>query len=199
MIEHLESNGGLTLVKRPAQRSGASSPLTRDDLRVDKDCETFMNLVDDHGATVLATLRRLCGNPHDADDLFQDVALRVWRNLESRPILRNPRAWLLTIAYRAYIDHQNARPCHAALRKNDEALARGGPERDPVAIAERAERAQRVNLAVTELSPSLRAVIVLHYTAGLSIREVASTMGVSVGTIKSRLSAGLEKLRGQLP
>jgi DNA-directed RNA polymerase specialized sigma24 family protein len=70
---------------------------------VDKDNETFQALVDEHGATVLAMLRRLCRNPHDADDLFQDVAVRVWRNLGSRPVLRNPRAWLLTIAYRVYV------------------------------------------------------------------------------------------------
>jgi RNA polymerase sigma-70 factor (ECF subfamily) len=166
---------------------------------VDKDRETFLALVDEHGTTVLAMLRRLCGNPHDADDLFQDVAVRVWRNLRSRPILRNARAWLLTIAYRAYIDHQADRSCHAALHDNDEAFARGGSDRDPVAIAERAERAQLVNSAVTELSPPLRSVIVLHYTGGLSLREVASTMGVSVGTVKSRLNAGLKQLRRQLP
>jgi RNA polymerase sigma-70 factor, ECF subfamily len=175
------------------------SPRTWDDLRVDKDRDTFQALVDEHGATVLAMLRRLCRNPHDADDLFQEVAVRVWRNLGSRPILRNPRAWLLTIAYRVYIDHQAERPCYAALFDNDEALARGGSDRDPVAIAERAERAQLVNSAVAELSPPLRSVIALHYTAGLSLRQVATTMGVSVGTVKSRLSAGLEQLRRRLP
>jgi hypothetical protein len=41
---------------------------------MDKDHKTFQALVDEHGATVLAMLRRQCGNPHDADDLFQDVA-----------------------------------------------------------------------------------------------------------------------------
>lgn len=40
---------------------------------MEKDRETFTALVDEHGAAVLAMLRRLCGNPHDADDLFQDV------------------------------------------------------------------------------------------------------------------------------
>jgi len=165
---------------------------------VDKDRETFQALVDEHGAIVLAMLRRLCGNSHDADDLFQDVAVRVWRNLGSRPILRSPRAWLLTIAYRVYIDHQADRPRHAALFDSDEALTRGGSDHDPVAIVERAERAQLVNSAVTELSPPLRSVIVLHYTGGLSLREVASAMGVSVGTVKSRLNAGLEQLRRRL-
>ena len=166
---------------------------------MDKDRETFAALVDEHGGAVLAMLRRLCGNPHDADDLFQDVAVRVWRHLGLRPIVRNPRAWLLTIAYHVYIDHQADRRCHAALVDNDQALARGTSDGDPVAIAERAERAQLVNKAVGELSPPLRSVIALHYTGGLSLRQVATTIGVSVGTVKSRLSAGLEQLRRRLP
>ncbi len=165
---------------------------------MDKDRDTFQALVDQHGATVLAMLRRLCGNSHDADDLFQDVAVRVWRNLGSRPILRSPRAWLFTIAYRVYIDHRADRPRHLALVDDDHALARGGCDHDPVAIAERAELAQVVNSAVTELSPPLRSVIALHYTGGLSLREVACVTGVSVGTVKSRLSAGLEQLRRRL-
>ena len=166
---------------------------------MDKDRETFTALVDEHGAAVLAMLRRLCGNAHDADDLFQDVAVRVWRHLGSRPIVRSPRAWLLTIAYHVYIDHQANRPCVAALIAHDQALARGASDRDPVAIAERAERAQLVNRAVGQLSPPLRSVIALHYTGGLSLRQVATTIGVSVGTVKSRFSAGLEQLRRRLP
>ena len=43
------------------------------------DREIFLGLVDEHGAAVLALLRRLCGRGHDAEDLFQDVAIRVWR------------------------------------------------------------------------------------------------------------------------
>ena len=64
----------------------------------------FLALLDDHGAIVLALLRRLCRNHHDAEDAFQDTAVRVWCSLANEPALCNPRAWLLTIAYRAYLD-----------------------------------------------------------------------------------------------
>ena len=53
--------------------------------KLDAERQIFLELVNRHGATVLAMLRRLCGNPHDADDVFQEVAARVWRNLGSRP------------------------------------------------------------------------------------------------------------------
>jgi RNA polymerase sigma-70 factor (ECF subfamily) len=167
---------------------------------VDQDRADFQSLLDEHGAATLALLRRLSGNPHDADDLFQEVAVRVWRNRKARPILRNARGWISTIAYRAFVDHLAARPCHATLEDDDRAFFRVGPDRDrdPVAIAEVAERARLLDSAVARLSPPLRTVIVLHYTGGLSLREVARAAGISVGTVKSRLNAGLEQLRGRL-
>jgi RNA polymerase sigma-70 factor (ECF subfamily) len=164
------------------------------------DREMFLRLVDRHGAGVLAMLRRLCGNGHDAEDVFQDVAVRVWKHLGERPRLWNDRAWLMTIAYRTYIDHQARQPPkHVPLFDDDEALARPTMERDPVAIAERAESAQLINQAVDTLSPPLREVIALHYTAGLSLRQVAEVTEASIGTVKSRLNAGLEQLRKRIP
>ena len=164
------------------------------------DREMFLALVDRHGAGAMALLRRLCGNEHDAEDVFQDVAVRVWKHLGERPRLRDDRAWLLTIAYRAYLDHRARRPpVHVPLFDDDSELARAGMDRDPVAVAERTELARQVNAAVAGLSPLLREVVVLHYTGGLSLRQVAAATGASIGTVKSRLNAGLEQLRRRLP
>ena len=109
------------------------------------DRETFLALLDRHGAVAMGMLRRLCGNGHDADDAFQDVAVRVWKHLGKRPWLRNDRAWLLTITYRAYLDQQARRPpSHVSLFDDDEALTSSATDRDPVAVAERAESAALV-------------------------------------------------------
>jgi RNA polymerase sigma-70 factor (ECF subfamily) len=161
------------------------------------DREVFLELVDQHGAMVLALLRRLCGRSHDAEDLFQDVAVRVWRNLHSRPRLRNPRGWLATIAYRVYLDHQ-ARAFRPVSLLDDEVPARGGRNQDPAVLTEHKEHCRMLDDAVTELSPATRSVVVLHYMGGLSLREVAESMEISVGTVKSRLSAALEQLRRRL-
>ncbi len=165
---------------------------------MDQDRAAFQSLLDEHGAATLALLRRLCGNPHDADDLFQEVAVRIWRTRKARPILRNARGWIMTIAYRAFLDHRAGRDSHASLDEDDRAFATVGGDRDPVAIAEVAERARLIDSAVAKLSPALRSVIVLHYTGGLSLREVAEATGLPVGTVKSRIGAGLEQLRGRL-
>ena len=164
---------------------------------MDSEREAFQDLLDDHGAVVLGTLRRLCGNPHDADDVFQEVAVRVWRNIGARPRLRNPRGWLLTIAYRAFVDHRARQSRTAALDEDDETLARGIG--DPVVVVERAEQGRRLAAAVERLPDAVREVVVLHYTGGLSLRQVAAATGMSVGTVKSRLNAGSERLRRGLP
>jgi RNA polymerase sigma-70 factor (ECF subfamily) len=156
----------------------------------------FAELVDHHGAAALAMLRRLCGNPHDADDVFQDVAVRVWRRLGSRPVFRHPRAWLMTIAYHAFLDHKARRPAHAALGDDDPPDWRGGD--DPGARVEGAESREQLDAAVAELPEGLREVVVLHYTGGLTLREVARATGLPGGTVKSRLNAGLERLRRRL-
>lgn len=157
------------------------------------DRDAFLGLVDEHGAAALALLRRLCGNPHDADDVFQEVAVRAWRHLGDRPRLRSERAWLLTIAYRAFLDHRARRPAHVPLL-GDEPAAWG----DPTAPAEAAEGRQSVHEAVAALPESLREVVALHYTGGLTIRQVAEATGLPSGTVKSRLNAGLEQLRRRL-
>jgi DNA-directed RNA polymerase specialized sigma24 family protein len=64
----------------------------------------------------MALLRRLCRNQHDAEDAFQQTALRVWRSFASRPWLRNPRAWLMRIAYRTFLDQQSKRTQHEWLQ-----------------------------------------------------------------------------------
>ena len=155
----------------------------------------FVELVDHHGAAALAMLRRLCGNPHDADDVFQDVAVRVWKRLGSRPVFQHPRAWLMTIAYRAFLDHRAKQPAHAALGETDPASWRGD---DPGARIEDAERRAQLDAAVADLPEGLREVVVLHYTGGLTLREVARATGLPPGTVKSRLNAGLERLRRRL-
>ena len=162
------------------------------------DREIFLGLVDEHGAAVLALLRRLCGRGQDAEDLFQDVAVRVWRNLGSRPTLRNPRGWLMTIAYRVYLDHQAETPRFGSLAVNEALPARGGRDQDPAVLTERREQCAIVQEAVAELSSATRSVVALHYAGGLSLKEIAKALGISVGTVKSRLNSGLEQLRRRL-
>jgi RNA polymerase sigma-70 factor (ECF subfamily) len=150
----------------------------------------FLELLDLHGPSLLAMLRRLSRNPHDAEDVLQETAIRVWRSFGQRPILRSPRAWLMTIAYRAFLDHSHRKSSQEALQDIAD-----HHDNKPDSIAEYAEDCSRVRTAIDELPADLRQVIVLHYTAQMTIRETAKAMNISVGTAKSRLNAALVKLR----
>ena len=187
--------------------------LATDSSDTDSDQERFRRLVDDHGAALMAFLRRLCdGSIHDAEDVFQDVAARVWRHLQSRSASitpRNPRGWLFAVAYRAFLDHQSHRaraPAGLSLfdsdgRENGDLAQRSNScpsDGDPVAAAEREERKHMVNAALAELSTPIRSVLAMHYSGGLSLREIAEALNLSIGTVKSRLSAGLEQLRRRM-
>jgi RNA polymerase sigma-70 factor (ECF subfamily) len=156
----------------------------------------FLAMLDEHGPSILALLRRLCRNRDDAEDAFQETAVRVWRSLGNQPRLRNPRGWLLTIAYRTYLDQvKRGRVPVCGQDPADVADRRLLP---PAAAAERQEEAEQVREAVASLPEALREVVLLHYTARLSLHETAQAMGLSVGTVKSRLNAALGKLRGLL-
>jgi RNA polymerase sigma-70 factor, ECF subfamily len=157
------------------------------------DRSEFLQMVDNHGAAVLALLRRLCGNMPDAEDAFQETAVRVWKSFDRRPPLRNPRAWLMAIAYRAFVD------LHARRRHGD-VLTDVADFRthSPGDAAVKVEEATQVGTAIEELSENLRQVVVLHYTGGLTLQETATALDIPIGTVKSRLGMALTKLRSIL-
>lgn len=156
----------------------------------------FLALIDAHGPALVAMLRRLCRNTHDAEDVFQETAMRVWRSFESRPKLWNPRGWLMKVAFHAFLDHSDHRkrspqgkPQSPPVEPSDNRSA------SPESLAEHSEWSQRLNIAIEGLSPDIRQVIILHYTAGLTLSQTAEAMDVSLGTVKSRLNSALNKLR----
>ncbi|MBN1420500.1 MAG: RNA polymerase sigma factor [Planctomycetes bacterium] len=158
------------------------------------DERAFLGLLEAHGGAILAAIRHLCGNPDDADDVFQETAIRVWRALRARPRLRSPRGWLMTIAYRSFLDHRARRdPRHAPDDRPDDRP--DGRAVDPAERAIRVEDADRVRVLVADLPEPIRDVVALHYAGGLSLRETARALGISVGTAKSRLNNALERMR----
>jgi RNA polymerase sigma-70 factor, ECF subfamily len=150
----------------------------------------FAALVDAHGAALLALLRRLCRHEQHAEDAFQETAVRVWRSFSNRPRLRNPRAWLMTIGYRAFLDQRARVKVHDVLIDLPDQ-----PRNSPAELAANNEDASRVRSAVELLTEPIRQVLTLHYMGGLSLRETAEAMNISEGTVKSRLNAGLNQLR----
>ncbi|MDA1194298.1 MAG: sigma-70 family RNA polymerase sigma factor [Planctomycetota bacterium] len=166
------------------------------------DRRAFESLYSRYGPPVMRFLYRLCADRVFAEDLTQDVFLKVWRAAAGwRPI---PGArlstWLFQIAKHHGWNEIAKRSRRAHVRGSpltSDAVARAadhGAEGPGERLA-RAEWAQRVDAALQGLSPKLRLVFVLVRIEGLPFAEAASIAGIPVGTVKSRAAAAEVALR----
>jgi RNA polymerase sigma-70 factor, ECF subfamily len=137
---------------------------------------------------------RLILRDHElARDAVQEGFIRAWRNL---PTLRDPdrfEGWIRSLVVRSCIDvlrRRGRRPMEVELLPID------GPVVADMAslIADR----ELLDLALARLHPEQRAVVVLHYYFGLPLPEVARTLGIPVGTAKSRLHRSLAAMRAAI-
>ena len=137
-----------------------------------------------------AAARMILRDHELARDAVQDGFLDAWRSL---PGLRDPdrfEAWLHRLIFRSCIDilrRKGRRPSEVELSPFD------GPAVSDVAslIADR----DLLDTALRRLQPEQRAVVVLHYYLGLPLPAVAATLGIPVGTAKSRLHRSLALMR----
>jgi RNA polymerase sigma-70 factor, ECF subfamily len=134
-------------------------------------------------------LRRL-GDRGRAEDAVQETFVSIWRAARTYKPERGPGApWLYAVARNAIIDRSRARN-EPAVEAPDEATLDAGP-------ADRAEESWtqwRVHRALEELTEQEREVIALAYWSGLSQSEVADSLGIPLGTVKTRTRRALQRL-----
>lgn len=169
----------------------------------------FSRLVELHEGMVVNLALRLLGDREEARDLAQDVFLQVYRTLAGFQGRSSLKTWIYRITVNQCHNRQRwwrrrrrdrALPLQA-LKPADEARLSAGPPAAFERVARR-ETAARVQAALLRLSFAYRSVLVLREVEGLSCEEIALTLGVPEGTVKSRLARGREGLRrllGPLP
>lgn len=144
--------------------------------------------------------RWLTGNEQDARDVVQDAYLRAFKCFDGFDG-ENGRAWLLTIVrHNGYSWlRRNRRPESAAadgLDPADELRAwENGGEADPETLLLRRRDQVMLNKAIAELPPEFREVVVLRELEDLSYKDIATIVGIPVGTVMSRLARGRRILR----
>jgi RNA polymerase sigma-70 factor (ECF subfamily) len=158
------------------------------------DREALGALYDRFAPVLRAVARRMLQGEREAEDLVHDVFLEAWRNAGDYDRARAPvRAWLLLVLRSRALDRVSA--ARRARQAVDGARAEPGPpEREDPALAP--DRAAAVR-ALAALPTEQRRVLELGYCEGLSASEIARITEVPVGTVKSRLAAGLAKLRAR--
>jgi RNA polymerase sigma-70 factor (ECF subfamily) len=150
-----------------------------------------------HGRFLYTVAYRLTGNDADAQDLVQEVLLRVRRGLATyRP--GSLEAWLSRITTNAFLDEtrrRKRRPSEPLPDEPDRVLA--GADDAATALA-RATLSDDVQDALRALPDEYRAAVVLCDVVGLPYGEIADQLGVPVGTVRSRIHRGRAALRTAL-
>ena len=148
-------------------------------------------LYEEHARAVHGYVVRLTGDVQRSEDIVQETMLRAWRHPEAdRPEHGSLRPWLLTVARNVVIDHARARKSRPAeVGSVCLAIAASDDHLDSVLVA------QDVAEALATLTPSHRDVLVEIYMKGKSIIEAAETLGIPIGTVKSRAYYALRALK----
>jgi RNA polymerase sigma-70 factor (ECF subfamily) len=161
------------------------------------DRDAFGRFYDRYAPLVFPLILRIVRERTDAADVLQEVFWEAWRGAAAYdPARGTPEAWMITRARTRAIDRVRAlrRRGETFVAPLDEGLA-AAPADPGGDAAERAEDRGVVRGALAQLPPAQREVIELAYYAGLTQTEIASRLGQPLGTVKTRIRLGLERLR----
>ncbi|MGP4000910.1 RNA polymerase sigma factor SigE [Streptomyces sp. 8N706] len=159
---------------------------------------TWEEIVSTHSARVYRLAYRLTGNQHDAEDLTQEVFVRVFRSL-STYTPGTFEGWLHRITTNLFLDMVRRRQRIRFDALGDDAAERlPSREPSPQQHFHDSHFDADVQQALDTLAPEFRAAVVLCDIEGLSYEEIAATLGVKLGTVRSRIHRGRSHLRKAL-
>jgi RNA polymerase sigma-70 factor (ECF subfamily) len=144
---------------------------------------------------------KFVGKHDEAEDLTQDIFLKIFKALATFDRRANFQTWIISISRNLCIDH------YRSVRKERQTIARdvdsndlqpATPERGPYAIAEHQDLRAQLRQALEALPITLRTAVVLRDLQELSYQEIADRLGLPEGTVKSRINRGRIELAHQL-
>jgi len=141
---------------------------------------------------------RLTGSAEDADDLLQELMLRLQSRMDEVAALDQPRPWLARVLYRLFVDRWR-RERNAPNVDDESDVDRQPAHADlPDTAFERALTRQRLQSALDDLPAFQRELVILHDVEGYTLTEIATISGTATGTLKSRLHRARAALREAL-
>lgn len=153
------------------------------------DRSAFAELVRRRQSPIRNLMRRCCNDDALADDLAQQVFLKVWLNIRKLKKAGAFGAWLKRLAVTVWLQHIRKKD---ALRGADELSGIELPHHDSAGIGMDLDR------ALATLPHTVRLCVVLSYHEGMSHREIAEATGMPLGTVKSLISRGSQRLQEML-
>ncbi len=172
---------------------------------MDGDSGAWAEMVRAHHKRVYGLCYRFTGNPADAEDLTQDVFLKIYSNLASFDLTRGSlQVWITTMTRNLLVDNfrrtRNQRATGSLddgwdatdeLKPIDRLTAKGASQHE---LAAQKELAAMVQNALAQVSVELREAVILRDLQDLDYKEIAQVLGIPEGTVKSRISRGRAEL-----
>ena len=169
-------------------------------LVAERDAGAMEALYDRYGKPAYSLARRILADEALAQDVVQEVFLSLWRDAERFDARRGTVAtYLLSMTHHRAVDVVRREENQRRWRASDEMLElTPDPGAGVEGEVEASERRAEVRAALQELPPAQREALALAYFGGYTQREVASLVGVPLGTVKTRMAAGMRRLKDAL-
>jgi RNA polymerase sigma-70 factor (ECF subfamily) len=156
-----------------------------------QDTAAFGELIRRHQSQVRNFLRKLAGDPVEADDLSQEAFLHAWDKLQTYSGRGSFIGWLLKVAYTTFLQSKRKSKRYAEVMDEVGHVA----ELESRSYTQSAEEVTDLEKLLAVLTAEERAIMVMSYACGLSHREIGEATGLPVGTVKSVIFRGKEKIR----
>lgn len=156
----------------------------------------FERLYDLMAGKVFGLVKRVLRDEAQAEEVFQEVMVEVWRKASRyEPKLGSPSAWVMTIAHRRAVDRVRSAQAAAEREVKAAQLDPRRPFDDASEMAAGRIEQQQVRRCLKTLTEVQRESMLLAYYQGYTYPEVASLLGIALGTVKTRMRDGLIRLR----
>ena len=165
----------------------------------------FEDLLRPHVEHLYRLAWRFTGSVADAEDLVQDVLLKLYPRTEELSDIEQLRPWLARVLYHRYVDFVRERarspiadPAPGSEGDGDPLEGLPAVQDGPEEHAERGQWHERIRRALDQLNPDQRAVVTMHDIEGYSLEELETILETPLGTLKSRLHRARHRLRALL-
>lgn len=161
--------------------------------------EAFRSIVERHGPLILRSASSFLRDREEAEEASQEIFFRAFRSLRSFNLEKAFRPWLhaLAVNYLRTRYRQNRRREQRIVSATGE-IPSEDQGTDPVSTIEAAEAREHLQRAIQVLPASVRDVVSMYYTGGLSVSQIAGSLGIGNENVKSRLHRGRKAIREYL-